>query len=57
METILEVQHLKKNYHTRKEEIVAIQVVSFFVKENEFISIVGPIVVVESPLFYLYLVV
>lgn len=42
MKKILEISHLKKNYHTLKEEIPAIDDVSFSVDEGEFISIVGP---------------
>lgn len=42
MKKILDIIHLKKNYQTRKEEINAIEDVSFSVYENEFISIVGP---------------
>ena len=42
MEKVLEVKHLKKIYHTEKEEIIAIDDLSFAVYKNEFISIVGP---------------
>ena len=42
MEKILELNHLKKRYQTLKEEIVALDDISFSVYENEFVSIVGP---------------
>ena len=42
MEKVLEVKHLKKIYHTLKEEILALDDISFSVYQNEFISIVGP---------------
>lgn len=42
MKKVLEVKNLKKNYHTLKEEIQAIDNISFSVYEGEFISIVGP---------------
>ena len=42
MKPILSVQHLKKIYHTPKEEIVALDDISFTVEEGEFLSIVGP---------------
>ena len=42
MKKILEVSHLKKYYHTNKEEILSIRDVSFDVSLGEFISIVGP---------------
>ena len=42
MKKILEVSHLAKNYHTLKEEIAALEDISFSVEEGEFISIVGP---------------
>lgn len=39
---ILSVRNLRKIYHTKKEEILAIDNVSFDIKEGEFVSIVGP---------------
>ena len=39
---ILEVSNLKKYYHTPTEEILALDNISFYVNEGEFISIVGP---------------
>lgn len=39
---ILSVRNLKKIYHTKKEEILSIEDVSFDIKEGEFVSIVGP---------------
>ena len=42
MEKVLEVKHLKKIYHTEKEEITAIEDLDFSVYQNEFIAIVGP---------------
>ena len=42
MKKILEIDNLKKIYHSKKEEIVAIDDISFSVNKGEFISIVGP---------------
>ena len=42
MKNILKVNNLSKIYHTKKEEIVALENISFSVNEGEFISIVGP---------------
>lgn len=42
MKKVLEIKNLKKNYHTLKEEIIALDDISFSVYEGEFISIVGP---------------
>ena len=39
---ILRVKELMKYYHTLKEEILALDNISFDVYKNEFISIVGP---------------
>ena len=42
MKKLLDVQHLKKNYQTEKEEIHALKDITFSVNEGDFISIVGP---------------
>ena len=42
MKPILEVDHLKKYYHTPNEEILALKDISFSIHEGEFVSIVGP---------------
>lgn len=42
MNKILKIKNLKKNYHTTKEEIVAIDNFSFTMKDGEFVAIVGP---------------
>ena len=42
MNNILEVNHIKKVYHTKEGEIDAVLDVSFSVHSGEFISIVGP---------------
>lgn len=39
---ILEIEHLKKVYHTKQNEILALEDVSFKVKNKEFVSIIGP---------------
>ena len=39
---ILNIKNLKKIYHTDKEEVIAVDDVSFDLHENEFIAIVGP---------------
>ena len=39
---LLKIKNLKKNYHTPKEEIEAIEDFSFDLYENEFVAIVGP---------------
>lgn len=39
---ILSIKNLKKIYHTDKEEVVAVEDVSFDLHKNEFIAIVGP---------------
>lgn len=40
--SILKIKNLKKIYHTKKEEILAVEDFSFDLKEGEFVSIVGP---------------
>lgn len=42
MNNILEIKNLKKIYHTKDKEILAVEDFSFDVKEGEFIAIVGP---------------
>ncbi len=42
MNNILKVQNLKKIYHSKKEEVLAIENINFDVKKGEFIAIVGP---------------
>ena len=42
MKEILKITHLKKKYQTPKEEILALEDISFSVYPNEFISIIGP---------------
>ena len=39
---LLEVKNLKKIFHTEKDDVLALENVSFDVYENEFISLVGP---------------
>lgn len=39
---VLKINNLKKNYHTKKEEIKAIGNISFEVYEKEILAIVGP---------------
>ena len=40
--TILQIKNLKKIYHTKKKEILAVEDFSLDLKEGEFVSIVGP---------------
>lgn len=40
--SILKIKNLKKIYHTKKEEILAVEDFSLDLKEGEFVSIVGP---------------
>lgn len=40
--TILTVKNLKKVYHTKNEEILAIKDATFSIKKGEFVSIIGP---------------
>lgn len=42
MKNLLEIKNLKKIYHDKNSEILAIKDVSFEIKEGEFIAIVGP---------------
>ncbi|MBR6137646.1 MAG: ABC transporter ATP-binding protein [Bacilli bacterium] len=42
MKKVLEINHLKKYYHTEDREIFALKDISFDVNHGEFISIVGP---------------
>ena len=39
---ILEIKDLKKTYHTKKREILAVENFSFALNQGEFIAIVGP---------------
>ena len=39
---LLKIDKLSKNYHTRKQEIIAIKDLSFNVYQNEILAIVGP---------------
>ena len=42
MNKILEIKNLRKIYHTKKDEILAVDNFSFDLYEGEFVSIVGP---------------
>jgi len=42
MKKILNIKNLRKIYHTKKEEILAVDDFSYSLLEGEFISIVGP---------------
>ncbi len=42
MKKILEIKNLRKIYHTKKDEILAVDDFSFDLYEGEFVSIVGP---------------
>lgn len=42
MDKILEIKNLRKIYHTKKDEILAVDDFSFDLYEGEFVSIVGP---------------
>lgn len=42
MKKLLEVKNLRKIYHTKKDEILAVDDFSFDLHEGEFVSIVGP---------------
>lgn len=42
MKTILKINNLKKAYHTKRDEILAVDNFSFDLCEGEFVAIVGP---------------
>ena len=42
MNPILEIENLKKIYHTKQGEILAVENFSYSMKKGEFVSIVGP---------------
>ncbi len=42
MEKILEVQNISKTYQGKKEEVLALEDISFDVSKGEFVSIIGP---------------
>ena len=42
MDNVLEIKNLKKIYHTKNKETLAVEDFSFNLKEGEFIAIVGP---------------
>ena len=42
MDNILSIKNLKKIYHTKKQEIIAVNDFSFNINEGDFIAIVGP---------------
>jgi len=42
MDNILEIKNLKKIYHNKDKEILAVEDFSIDIKEGEFIAIVGP---------------
>jgi NitT/TauT family transport system ATP-binding protein len=42
MKNILEIKNLKKIYHTKDKEILAVENFTLDIKEGEFIGIVGP---------------
>ncbi len=42
LNSILKIENLKKNYHTNKGEIVAVDDFSFELNNGEFVAIVGP---------------
>lgn len=42
MKNILEIKNLKKIYHTKTQEIMAVKDFSFDIKKGDFIAIVGP---------------
>lgn len=42
MPKVLEIKNLKKEYHTLKGEVLALQDVSFSIDDKDFVAIVGP---------------
>ena len=42
MTKVLEIKNLKKEYHTLKGEVLALQDISFDIEEKDFVAIVGP---------------
>ena len=42
MKNVLEIKNLKKIYHTKEKEILAVKDFSIDIKDGEFIAIVGP---------------
>ena len=42
MDNILKIENLKKIYHTKKQETLAVEKFSFELKKGEFVAIVGP---------------
>jgi len=42
MEKILEVRNISKTYQGKKEEVLALEDISFDVSKGEFVSIIGP---------------
>ena len=42
MPKVLEIKNLKKEYHTLKGEVLALQDISFSIDDKDFVAIVGP---------------
>ena len=42
MNNILEIKNLKKSYHTKDSEILAVENFSYSLSDGDFIAIVGP---------------
>lgn len=42
MDNVLEIKNLKKIYHTKERETLAVEDFTFNLKEGEFVAIVGP---------------
>jgi putative ABC transport system ATP-binding protein len=53
MPAIIEVENVSKTYHIGKVDVPALQGVSFFVEQGEFVTIVGPSGSGKSTLFYI----